>query len=109
MPATMNKPQLFINIHYLEIGGAETSLIGLLQALDPDKVNVDLFINDHRGEMMQFIPEWVNVLPAVPAYTLIERPMKEVLQHRQTERLGLFRPPVRQTGTVQHSATMSML
>lgn len=81
MPATMNKPQLFINIHYLEIGGAETSLIGLLQALDPDKVNIDLFINDHRGEMMQFIPEWVNVLPAVPAYTLIERPMKEVLQH----------------------------
>lgn len=76
----MRKANIFINIHYLEIGGAETSLIGLLQTLDPDKVNVDLFINDHRGEMMQFIPEWVNVLPAVPAYTLIERPMKEVLQ-----------------------------
>ena len=76
----MEKANIFISIHYLEIGGAETSLIGLLQALDPDKVNVDLFINDHRGEMMKFIPQWVNVLPAIPAYTLIERPMKEVLR-----------------------------
>ncbi len=76
----MPKPRLFINIHYLEIGGAETSLIGLLMALDPEKVDVDLFLNDPRGEMMQFIPDWVNVLPAVPAYTMVERPMKEALR-----------------------------
>ncbi len=73
-------PRIFIHMHYLEIGGAETSLIGLLQALDPQKVEVDLFLNDHRGEMMRFIPEWVNVLPAVPAYTMIERPVQEALQ-----------------------------
>ncbi len=73
------KPRIFINLHYLEIGGAETSLIGLLQALDPERVDVDLFLNDHRGEMMQYVPEWVNVLPAVPEYTMIERPMKEAL------------------------------
>jgi len=52
----MTKPRIFINIHYLEIGGAETSLIGLLMALDPERVDVDLFLNDPRGEMMQFIP-----------------------------------------------------
>lgn len=74
------KPRIFIDIHYLEIGGAETSLIGLLQALDPTKVDVDLFVHDHRGEMMAFIPQWVNLLPEIPAYTLIERPIKEVLQ-----------------------------
>ncbi len=73
------KLRIFINIHYLEIGGAETSLIGLLQALDRRRVDVDLFLNDHRGEMMQYIPEWVNVLPAIEAYTMIERPIKEVL------------------------------
>lgn len=77
---TMSKPRIFINIHYLEIGGAETSLIGLLMALDPAKVDVDLFLNDPRGEMMQFIPDWVNVLPAVGAYTMVERPMKEALR-----------------------------
>ena len=74
------KPRIFINIHYLEIGGAETSLIGLLQALDPKRVEVDLFLNDHRGEMMAHIPTWVNVLPPCKAYTMIERPIKEVIK-----------------------------
>lgn len=64
----------------MEIGGAETSLIGLLQALDPKRVDVYLFINDHRGEMMRCIPEWVKILPPIPLYTMIERPMKEVLK-----------------------------
>ena len=74
------KPRIFINIHYLEIGGAETSLIGLLQTLDPARVDVDLFINDHRGEMMRHIPAWVNILPECKAYTMIERPIKEVVK-----------------------------
>lgn len=71
------KPRIFINIHYLEIGGAETSLIGLLKALNPDKVDVDLFLNAHRGEMMRYIPEWINVLPEISAYSVIESPMAE--------------------------------
>lgn len=74
-----SKPRIFINMHYLEIGGAETALIGLLHTLDPQRVKVDLFLNDYRGEMMRYIPDWVNVLPVVPAYTMIERPMREVL------------------------------
>lgn len=75
-----SKPRIFISIHYLEIGGAETSLIGLLQALDPEQVEVDLFVHDHRGEMMPFIPQWVNLLPEIPVYAGIERPMIEVLK-----------------------------
>lgn len=67
-------------MHYLEIGGAETALIGLLNALDPKRVDVDLFLHDHRGEMMQFIPEWVNVLPAIKEYTMLERPIKELIK-----------------------------
>ncbi|MCD8291490.1 MAG: glycosyltransferase, partial [Prevotella sp.] len=74
------KSRIFIHMHYLEIGGAETSLIGLLQALDPKKVEVDLFLDDHRGEMMQFVPRWVNLLPLVPAYSMIERPLKEAIR-----------------------------
>lgn len=66
-------------MHYLEIGGAETALIGLLNALDPKRVDVDLFLHDHRGEMMQFIPEWVNVLPPIKEYTMLERPIKELV------------------------------
>lgn len=74
------KPLILINMHYLEIGGAETALIGLLNALDPKRVDVDLFLHDHRGDMMQFVPEWVNVLPPIKEYTMLERPIKELIR-----------------------------
>lgn len=74
------KPHILINMHYLEIGGAETALIGLLNALDPKRVDVDLFLHDHRGEMMQFVPEWVNMLPAIKEYTMLERPITELIK-----------------------------
>ena len=74
------KPHILIVMHYLEIGGAETALVGLLNALDHERVDVDLFLHDHRGEMMQFIPNWVNVLPAVKPYTLLECPIRKVLR-----------------------------
>lgn len=72
------KPRIFIAMHYMEIGGAETALVGLLNALDPARVDVDLFLYDHRGEMMQFIPEWVNLLPQIPKYSVLERPIVEL-------------------------------
>ena len=74
------KPRIFIAIHYMHLGGAEISLIGLLQALDPNKVDVDLFVYSHEGELMNQIPDYVNVLPEIPAYKMFERPMKEVLK-----------------------------
>lgn len=77
------KKRLFIAMHYMELGGAEISLIGLLQALDYSKYDVDLFIYSHQGELMQFIPKEVNLLPEIPAYAYIERPMKDALVHGQ--------------------------
>lgn len=74
------KPRVFIAIHYMHLGGAEISLIGLLQALDPKKVDVDLFVYSHEGELMKYIPDYVNLLPEIPAYKMFERPMKEVLK-----------------------------
>lgn len=76
----MAKNRILIAIHYLEIGGAEISLIGLLQALDYSKYDVDLFVYSHRGELMQFIPKEVNLLPEIPEYAQIERPMKDALK-----------------------------
>ena len=51
------KKRLFIAIQYLEIGGAERSLIGLLNAIDYTRYEVDLFVYDHRGEFMPLIPK----------------------------------------------------
>lgn len=74
------KPRIIILMHYMELGGAEMSLIGLLGALDPTKVDVDLFVYSHQGPLMQFIPGHVNLLPEIPAYSVIERPMSETLR-----------------------------
>lgn len=75
----MNK-RVFISMHYMELGGAEMSLIGLLKALDYSKYDVDLFIYSHQGELMQFIPDEVHLLPEIKEYSLIEKSMLEVLK-----------------------------
>lgn len=67
-------------MHYMELGGAEMALIGLLGALDPGRVDVDLFVYSHQGPLMKFIPKWVNLLPEVGAYSVIERPMSEAVR-----------------------------
>lgn len=77
----MPKPRIIILMHYMELGGAEMALVGLLHALDPTKVDVDLFVYSHRGPLMKFIPGWVNLLPQVSAYSCIEEPMGEALRH----------------------------
>ena len=74
------KPRIFIAIHYMHLGGAETSLIGLLQALDPQKVDVDLFVYSHEGEMMKLIPSYVNLLPENSVWSMIEKPLMTVLK-----------------------------
>lgn len=74
------KKRLFIAIQYLEIGGAERSLIGLLNAIDYTRYEVDLFIYRHTGEFMNLIPKEVNILPEIKKYTTLSRPMKEIIQ-----------------------------
>ena len=74
------KPRIFINMHYMEIGGAERALLGLLEAIDTERVDVDLFINQHTGAFMKLIPEKINLLPEIPAYSAIERPMRDIVR-----------------------------
>lgn len=71
----------------MELGGAERALLGLLNALDTSKVDVDLFINQHTGEFMSLIPKKINLLPEKRGYNAIERPMKQILLEGQ---LGVF-------------------
>lgn len=76
------KKRIFIAIHYLEIGGAETSLIGLLNAIDISRYDVDLFVYSHQGELMKMIPSGIRLLPEVKEYAQIEKPIKKVLKQR---------------------------
>ena len=63
----------------MEIGGAESALIGMLQTIDYTRYDVDLFLHAHRGEMMQFIPKEVNLLPEIKVYAHIECSMMQAL------------------------------
>ena len=76
----MTKKRIFISMHYLELGGAETALIGMLQSMDYSRYEVDLFLHSRRGEMMQFVPKEVNLLPEIQEYAMIEKPMLEALR-----------------------------
>lgn len=76
----MKKPRIFIQFHYMELGGAEMALIGLLNAFDTSRVDVDLFINQHTGPLMRLIPSKVNLLSQIPSYSAIERPMKDIIR-----------------------------
>ena len=74
------KPRILILMHYMELGGAESALLGLLQAHDPLRADIDLFIYSHRGELMEYIPGNVNLIPEVPIYSLLEAPIADVLK-----------------------------
>lgn len=65
--------RIFIHTHYLEIDGTATALIGLLEHTDPARDTVDLFLNERRGALLAHVPQWVRVLPELPAYAHLER------------------------------------
>lgn len=81
MAETMKRILIFS--HALELGGAERALIGLLHALDYSKVQVDLFLMRHEGELMGQIPAQVNLLPEKPHYASLAVPLKTVLKKGQ--------------------------
>lgn len=74
------KKRIFIAVQYLEIGGVERSLLGLLEAFDYSRFEADLFVYRHSGELMGFIPSAVNLLPEIHAYTTLTRPIADIVR-----------------------------
>ncbi len=72
--------RILIVSHAMEIGGAERALLGLLDSLDPGRVSVDLFLLRHEGELLDLIPEYVHLLPPIPAYTVLARPIVQTIK-----------------------------
>ncbi|MCQ2173668.1 MAG: glycosyltransferase [Bacteroidales bacterium] len=97
------KPRIFINMHYMELGGAERALLGLLYAIDTERVDVDLFINQHTGPFMSLIPDKINLLPEIPRYSAIERPLMDILREGH---LMIFL--ARLWGTARHGLYMKI-
>ena len=74
----MKKKILFI-MPSMFIGGAERSLLGLLEHMDYNKVDVSVFLYRHEGEFLPFIPPQVELLPPMEAYATFDVPIKPLL------------------------------
>ena len=72
--------RILILSHAMEIGGAERALLGLLESIDPTRVTVDLFLLRHEGELLDLIPDYINLLPSIPAYTVLARPIVQTIK-----------------------------
>lgn len=61
------------------IGGAERSLLGLLDSIDYSDYDVTLFLYRHEGEFLKYIPEQVHLLPEIPQYRTFDTPIRSLL------------------------------
>lgn len=73
------KKNIFITTYFMEIGGVERSLIGLLHNIDYSKYQVDLFVWQHSGFFMNYIPKEVNLLKENHKYAAFAKPLRSVL------------------------------
>ena len=62
------KPTILIFSQAMELGGVERSLLGLLDSIDYDRYDVDLFLMRHSGELMPYLNPRANLLPEIPQY-----------------------------------------
>lgn len=77
----VEKKKLLICSHWMEIGGAERALLGLLYSLDYSKYDVDLYLCRHTGEFLKFIPSQVHLLPEDKHAADLAIPAKQVLKN----------------------------
>lgn len=82
------KPSILIFSQAMELGGVERSLLGLLDAMDYDRYDVDLFLMRHSGELMPYLNPKANLLPEIPQYASLAVPMASLVKSGQ---LGVLR------------------
>lgn len=78
----MKKSILFVS-HALELGGVERALLSLLEALNTEKYDVDLFLLRQQGELLQKIPSHIHLLPEICPYTCLAQPFFDTLKKKQ--------------------------
>ena len=69
------KPSILIFSQAMELGGVERSLLGLLDSIDYDRYDVDLFLMRHSGALMPYLNPKANLLPEIPQYASLAVPM----------------------------------
>ena len=77
------KPSILIFSQAMELGGVERSLLGLLDAIDYDRYDVDLFLMRHSGELMPYLTPKAKLLPEIPQYASLAVPMTSLIKTGQ--------------------------
>ena len=77
------KPSILIFSQAMELGGVERSLLGLLDAIDYDRYDVDLFLMRHSGELMPYLNPKAKLLPEIPQYASLAVPMVSLVKSGQ--------------------------
>ncbi len=65
----------------MELGGVETSLIGLLDSFDYDQCDVDFFLYGHHGALFPYIDKRARLLPEVRELAYLRESLKAKLTH----------------------------
>lgn len=73
--------KIFIVHSNMEIGGAETSLLGLLKSIDYKNYEVDLLLLNPVGELMNMIPKEVKILNQYGKYKNLLLPIKDLIKN----------------------------
>lgn len=79
----MSKHTILIFSQAMELGGVERSLLGLLDSIDYDRYDVDLFLMRHSGELMPYLNPKARLLPEIPQYASLAVPMASLLRSGQ--------------------------
>ena len=73
------KKKVLIIMPSMFIGGAERSLLGLLDSFDYSRYEISLFLYRHEGEFLKYIPKKVKILPEIEAYRTFDVPIKSLI------------------------------
>lgn len=77
------KKKVLISTHTLRLGGVERSFLGLLESLDYSKFEVDVFLHKHDGELIEYLPKEVNLLPENKECRLLLEPIQNGLKEKK--------------------------
>lgn len=77
------KPSILIFSQAMELGGVERSLLGLLDSIDYNRYDVDLFLMRHNGELMPYLNPKANLLPEISQYASLAIPMASLIKSGQ--------------------------
>ena len=75
------KKVLIVFTGSMDLGGVESSLLGLLDALDYEKYDIDLFLYGHHGVLFSLINSKVNLLPEIKELAYLREGFGEKIQN----------------------------